>query len=68
MVEKQIDLLRRAQQFTVNVFPNDLKELLDQGALRPIQKDIDILYLDTRYYYNDFGLGLIAKPMEACCV
>lgn len=68
MVEKQIDLLRRAQQFTVNVFPNDLKELLDQGALRPIQKDIDILYLDTRYYYNDFGLGLTAKPMEVYLV
>lgn len=56
-VEKHFDLLRRAQQYTVNVFPNVLKKLKDCGALHPIQEDVDILYLDARYYSQEFGLS-----------
>lgn len=63
LLEKQHDLLRRAQQFTVNVFPNDMRVLLENRAVRPVQADIDILYLDSLYYDDDFGLGLTAKPM-----
>ena len=68
LVEKQFELLQRAQQFTVNVFPGDLRKLLDCGALREIQKDIEILYLDALYYDDNFGLGLTAKPMGVYCV
>lgn len=56
-VEKQYKLLRKAQQYTVNVFPNILNRLQEQQAVRPIQEGLDILYLDTRYYSQDFGLG-----------
>ena len=68
LVEKQFTLLRKAMQYTVNVFPNDLQKLLVAGAVREIQEGVEILYLDSRYYYEDFGLGLTPKPMEAYCV
>lgn len=56
-VEKQFDLLRQAQQYTVNVFPYILEKLQDAGAIHPIQDGVDILYLsDSRYYSQEFGL------------
>jgi CRISPR-associated endonuclease/helicase Cas3 len=66
-VEKQFELLRQAQQYTVNVFPQDLEKLQNAGAVHEIQKDVEILYLsDARYYNQSFGLS--QKPegtMEA---
>ncbi len=57
-VEKQFELLRRAQQYTVNVFPYVLDQLQKAGAVHTIQKDVDILYLsDARYYNQSFGLS-----------
>lgn len=68
-VESQYELLRRAQQYTVNVFPHDLKRLQEQGAVHAIQEEIDILYLHTRYYSDKFGLSLTPDgPMEVLCV
>jgi CRISPR-associated endonuclease/helicase Cas3 len=68
-VEKQFDLLRKAQQYTVNVFPHILEKLLSVHALQPIQEGVDILYLDARYYSSEFGLS--TEPvgnMETYCV
>lgn len=57
-VEKQFKLLRRAQQYTVNVFPYVLDQLQKAGAVYEIQRDVDILYLsDARYYDQSFGLS-----------
>ncbi|MDP1549480.1 MAG: CRISPR-associated helicase Cas3' [Nitrosomonas sp.] len=69
-VEKQFQLLRRAQQFTVNVFPHQLEKLQKEKALHEIQNDVDILYLaDVRYYNEDFGLSLTPEgKMEVYCV
>ena len=68
-VEKQGFLLRTAQQYTVNVFPHELKRLQEQGAVHAIQDGIDILYLHTPYYSEEFGLGLTPDgPMEVLCV
>lgn len=55
-VEKQYALLRRAQQYTVNVFPHELKKLMKQGALPEVQEGTGIRYLNQRYYSKDFGL------------
>jgi CRISPR-associated endonuclease/helicase Cas3 len=60
-VEKQYELLRRAQQFTVNVFPNDLKKLQEAGAVHPVQEGTQILHLDPRYY--SFEFGLVTEPI-----
>ena len=55
--EKQFDLLKRSQQYTVNVFPHVLDKLKEAEAVRQIQKDVEILYLDSRYYSDEFGLS-----------
>jgi CRISPR-associated endonuclease/helicase Cas3 len=55
-VEKQYKLLRRAQQYTVNVFPHELEKLQAARAVYPVQEDIGILHLHPDYYSPDFGL------------
>jgi len=57
-IEKQFGLLRRAQQYTVNVFPHELQRLREASAVQEVQEGTDILYLDTRYYSHEFGLSL----------
>jgi len=64
--DKEFELLRRAQQFTVNVFPNVLERLTKAGATQEIQEGTGILYLDYRYYSDEFGLSEIpVRNMEA---
>ncbi|MBY0577501.1 MAG: CRISPR-associated helicase Cas3' [Burkholderiales bacterium] len=66
MPDKEIDMLRRAQQFTVNVFPNILERLTKAGAVREVQEGTGILYLDYRYYSDEFGLSETpVRNMEA---
>lgn len=60
-VEKQYALLKRAQQYTVNVFPHILDKLQKVGAVYPIQEDTDILHLDPRYYSPEYGL--VTEPV-----
>jgi CRISPR-associated endonuclease/helicase Cas3 len=55
-IERQFELLRKAQRFTVNVFPNVLEKLQRDGALRQV-KDIEVMVLDARYYHTEFGLS-----------
>jgi len=56
--DKQFGLLREAQQYTVNVFPNLLKSLDRAEVIHMVQKGIDILYLMKPEYYNEhFGLS-----------
>lgn len=64
--DKEFDMLRHAQQFTVNVFPNVLERLTKAGAVREIQEGTGILYLDYRYYSDEFGLSETpVRNMEA---
>ncbi len=60
-VEKQFDLLKRAQQYTVNVFPNVLSALIEANAVHSVQDGVDILYLDSRFYSPEFGL--VTEPI-----
>jgi CRISPR-associated endonuclease/helicase Cas3 len=63
-VEKQIYLLERAQQFTVNVFPNVLQRLQEQNAVFEAQ-ETGILCLNPQYYDKEFGLSETpVNPME----
>jgi CRISPR-associated endonuclease/helicase Cas3 len=55
--DKEFDLLRRAQQFTVNVFPQFLERLTKAGAVQEAQEGTGILFLaDSRFYNPEFGL------------
>jgi CRISPR-associated endonuclease/helicase Cas3 len=55
-VEKQYELLRRAQQFTVNLFPQMLQALKAAHAAQPVQEDVGVQYLDGKYYSNEYGV------------
>ena len=51
------ELLRKAQQFTVNVFPHVFDKLSKAGALHAIKEGVRIFSLDPRYYSKQFGLA-----------
>lgn len=67
--DKEFNLLRRAQQFSVNVFPQTLERLTKAGAVREIQEGTGILFLaDSRYYSDEFGLSETPEGhMEVLC-
>ncbi len=54
---KSYELLKQAQQYSVNVFPNVWEKLKKAAAVRPIQDSAEIYYLDERYYSTHFGLS-----------
>lgn len=56
--EKEYELLRRAQQYSVNVFAHQVDALSKEGAIREVREGTGILYLaDSRYYSDEFGLS-----------
>lgn len=55
--EKEFKLLRRAQQFSVNVFPHVLDRLVAVNAVREVAEGTGILILNSQYYSPKFGLS-----------
>lgn len=49
--------LRQAQKYTVNVFPNVFKKLMDNHAVDETQPGSGIYYLHKQYYDLAFGLS-----------
>ena len=56
-IELEFDLMRAAQQYTVNVFPGVLDKLRKAGAVKEVKPETRILTLDSRYYSPMFGLS-----------
>jgi CRISPR-associated endonuclease/helicase Cas3 len=56
-IELEFDLMREAQQYTVNVFPGELDKLRKAGAVQEVKPETRILTLDSRYYSPLFGLS-----------
>jgi CRISPR-associated endonuclease/helicase Cas3 len=57
-VNKHYDLLKQAQRYSVNVFPNIFKKLLDNQCIHEVQEGSGIMYLDCQYYSPEFGLSV----------
>ncbi len=59
--------LRKAQKYSVNVFPNVWQKLREQGAIVEIQGE-GVFYLDECYYSPEFGLSteLVSKRGLDC--
>lgn len=57
-VEKQYDLIKKAQQYSVNLFPHEFEKLIEQNALHRVQEDTEIFYLDDRYYSKITGVSM----------
>ncbi len=61
-------LLRQAQLYTVNVFPEMMRKLYDQHAVHEIRKDSGVFYLTDGYYDNNFGLSVEPVGAAAPCM
>ncbi|MBN2266865.1 MAG: CRISPR-associated helicase Cas3' [Candidatus Babeliaceae bacterium] len=61
-VEKQYSLIKKAQQFSVNLFPHEFERLARQKALYRVQEGTEIYYLDRQYYSRTTGLSF--EPIE----
>jgi CRISPR-associated endonuclease/helicase Cas3 len=57
MIEKQYKLLKAAQRFSVNLYPYEFEDMSKKNAIREVQKDSGIYYMDYQYYSNKFGWG-----------
>jgi len=55
MLEKQFKLLKAAQRFSVNLYPYELEDMGKKNAIREVQKDSGIYYMDYQYYNDEFG-------------
>ncbi len=50
-------LLKQAQKYSVNIFPNVWKRLQEEKVVYEIQPGEGIYYLDEKYYSEKFGLS-----------
>lgn len=57
-LEKQYALIKKAQQYSVNLFPHEFEKLAEQNALHRAQEGTEIFYLDDRYYTEQFGISM----------
>ena len=47
--------MSKTQKFAVNLFPHELEQLMQSGAIQEVQKETGIYYLDARFYSNELG-------------
>ncbi|MBN2319631.1 MAG: CRISPR-associated helicase Cas3' [Acidobacteria bacterium] len=57
-VEKQYALIKKAQQYSVNLFPYEFEELSKKESLYRVQEGTEIFYLDNAHYSKITGLSL----------
>lgn len=67
-VHRYYQLLRQAQKFSVNVFPNVWMQLQRDSAVQEIQEGHGIYYLKKSHYSDDFGLSNDAVGYEKPCI
>ncbi len=63
-VEKQFALIKKAQEFSVNLFPYEFEKLAQQNALNRVQEETEIFYLDYQYYSKITGVSLAPVRKE----
>ena len=54
-LEKQHGMIKKAQRYSVNLFPYEFKKMADNKAIREVQEGAGIFYLDKQYYSEKFG-------------
>ena len=66
---KAHDLLKRAQKYSVNLFPNVWDKLFKEHAIHAVQDSESIYYLDERYYSDKFGVSdkVVAEMVTQIC-
>lgn len=56
-LDTQFDLIKEAQRYAVNLFPNMIEALWKNRAIFEIQEGSGIYYLQQEFYSNDFGVA-----------
>ena len=51
-------LIRKAQRYSVNLFPHEFRALADQEVIKEVQKGTGIFYLDKTHYHDKMGWTL----------
>ena len=56
--------MRRAAQYSIQVYDNDLQNMYDAGMLKLVSEDMTDFYelMDAEQYTNDMGLKLNIQP------
>lgn len=54
---KQFDLIKAAQRYSVNLFPQVITKLWEKRAIFEVQEGSGILYLEPEFYSLDFGVA-----------
>ena len=66
--KEMYDAKKKAQRYSVNVFPNVWDKLQKENALHETIEGSGIYYLNERYYNDEFGLSLDeTKPAQHNC-
>lgn len=63
-LEKQYALVKKAQQYSVNLFPYEFDKLAQEKALYRVQENTEIFYLGNQYYSRKTGLSLEPVKQE----
>lgn len=54
-LEKEYKLIKKAQRYSVNLFPHEFQRMVKEEAIREVQEGAGIYYLDNQYYSEEFG-------------
>lgn len=54
-LERLGKLLKQAQRYSVNLFVNQMQNLLQKGVIQEVQKNSGIYVLNERYYSDEYG-------------
>jgi CRISPR-associated endonuclease/helicase Cas3 len=69
-IQRCIELLREAQQYSVNVYFNELDRMLDKQIIEkvPLKNDLVIYTVDEKHYDQNIGLTFEEGSMPFCNV
>lgn len=63
------ELLKRAQLYSVNVFPDTLRRLNEEQALHPVGEVMEIYCLNEQFYHEKFGLSMdVVSTMDIAII
>lgn len=57
-LQRQAELLRQAQRYSVSMYPHEIRQLRETGSLREVREGSEILYLDECHYSPEFGASV----------
>lgn len=54
-LKKEYELLRKSQQYSINLFQHEFQKMVETNAIKEIKKGAGIYYLENGFYSNEVG-------------